>query len=366
MLPLFPSFLRVNAVRLETSSPLRFRLDVGVHPIGGIEVVVGEAGLYLLSLADGTRTLDECRARLATELSTPPDELDALLAELQRLGLIVDAAVHPSAMPQRKDRYSRHKLFYESVGHEGDEVQRRLAMKHVAVIGVGGIGTWLSYFLAAGGVGRLTLIDGDTIEDSNLTRQVLFQPGDVGRLKVEVAAERLRTLRPDLQVRTVAASIGDDTDLDAVIGGVDLMVMSGDSPANLMDILNTYSLRRSIPWSRCGYLHAVAKCGPLLVPGETACNTCFKGDLTRMPAGLPLISDVNARFQVPSFGPVNGIAASIQAKEALAWLGGLADLQASKGTICLYDTLRNESKKLAVAANADCPDCGAARRRARA
>jgi bacteriocin biosynthesis cyclodehydratase domain-containing protein len=366
MLPLFPSFLRINGVTLASEAPLRFRLDVGVHAIGGIETVVCEAGLYLLSLADGTRTLADCALSLRTELGTDEATLQTVLDDLIRQGLIVDAAAHASALPRRKDRYSRHKLFFESVGHDGDAVQARLAGKHVAVIGVGGIGTWLSYFLAAGGVGALTLIDGDTIEDSNLPRQVLFQPGDVGRAKVEVAAERLTTLRPDLRLRTVARAIDDDTDLDAAIGAVDLMVMSGDSPAHLMDILNTYSLRRGIPWSRCGYLHAVAKCGPLLVPGKTACNTCFKGQLTRMPANLPLIADVNARFQVPSFGPVNGIAASIQAKEAIAWLGGLTGLQASKATICLYDTLRNESKKLSVAADPACPDCGAAPRRARA
>ena len=93
-------------------------------------------------------------------------------------------------------RYSRH-LVLPEVGPEG---QRRLKGSSVVVVGVGGLGTPAAIHLAAAGVGRIGLVDGDTVEMSNLQRQFLFREADVGRRKVEVAAEKLRQVNPNVEV----------------------------------------------------------------------------------------------------------------------------------------------------------------------
>ena len=98
--------------------------------------------------------------------------------------------------PDRLDRFARHIVLPE-VGGAG---QAALAGAHVVVVGMGGIGCPALQYLAGAGVGRLTLIDSDTIEVSNLQRQVLFTPNDVGRAKAEAAAEWVRQFDPALAV----------------------------------------------------------------------------------------------------------------------------------------------------------------------
>ena len=101
----------------------------------------------------------------------------------------------PLTAPEAQ-RYSRH-LVLPEVGPEG---QRRLKGSSVVVVGVGGLGTAAAVYLAAAGVGRIRLVDGDTVEMSNLQRQFLFREADIGRRKVEVAAERLRQVNPNVEI----------------------------------------------------------------------------------------------------------------------------------------------------------------------
>lgn len=171
-LPLLPAYLKVTSARLVQEEPPRFELRLAAHPATPHEqrAVVGAETLYVLSLADGDRTLEECLDRARLELGSERDcatELGGLVAR----GILVDGQTHPELRPNRRDRFSRHRLFYASVG-ASTSVQERLSAARVALIGVGGVGTWLSFLLGASGVGSLKLIDGDRIEESNLTRQM--------------------------------------------------------------------------------------------------------------------------------------------------------------------------------------------------
>src|SRR3546814_11308163 len=102
------------------------------------------------------------------------------------------------------DRYARHIVLRE-IGGEG---QKKLLSSHVAVIGAGGIGSPVIQYLAAGGVGRLTIIDDDVVTQSNLQRQTLFATVDVGAPKAERAAAAAVALNPDAQAHAVRARIG--------------------------------------------------------------------------------------------------------------------------------------------------------------
>lgn len=110
----------------------------------------------------------------------------------------------------------------------GDEGQRALADASIAIVGVGGLGCPVALYLAAAGVGKLTLIDADTVSVTNLHRQVLFGPPDVGQPKVLAAARRLEVIAPGCQVTIIPARVSTAT-ADAVLAGHDVIVDATDT-----------------------------------------------------------------------------------------------------------------------------------------
>lgn len=122
-------------------------------------------------------------------------------------------------------RYARH-LALVDVGEAG---QRALLTAHVALIGLGGLGALIAPYLAAAGVGRLTLIDFDEVSLSNLQRQPLYSVADLGRSKVEVAAERLDALNPEVAVRPLARPLEELAPVwEREVGEVDLLIDATD------------------------------------------------------------------------------------------------------------------------------------------
>src|ERR1700739_5145920 len=118
-----------------------------------------------------------------------------------KVGVPAARAVGKAAATLAKEevlRYSRH-LIMPEVGMEG---QLKLKAAKVLCIGTGGLGAPLGQYLAAAGVGRIGLVDFDKVDLTNLQRQILFSTNDVGRPKIEAAAERLRGLNPDIRVGT--------------------------------------------------------------------------------------------------------------------------------------------------------------------
>ena len=125
--------------------------------------------------------------------------------------------------PDQYDRYRRH-LTLPEVGLEG---QQALLASRVLLIGTGGLGCPLAQYLAAAGVGTLGLVDFDVVDASNLHRQVLYTTRDIGRPKTEVAAERVRAMNPDVDVRVHATRLTSENamdlfaDYDVVVDGTD-------------------------------------------------------------------------------------------------------------------------------------------------
>ncbi|MBI3321520.1 MAG: ThiF family adenylyltransferase, partial [Candidatus Omnitrophica bacterium] len=109
-------------------------------------------------------------------------------------------------------RYSRH-LIMPEVGLEG---QVKLRNAGILLIGAGGLGSPLGLYLAAAGIGRLGIVDFDTVDFTNLQRQIIHRTDDVGRLKVESAKERIQAINPDVEVRTSPAKLSRENVLDLV------------------------------------------------------------------------------------------------------------------------------------------------------
>ncbi|MEX0972383.1 MAG: ThiF family adenylyltransferase [Solirubrobacterales bacterium] len=218
------------------------------------------------------------------------------------------------------------------------EAQRRLARAHVAIVGVGGIGSVLLQHLAAAGVGRFSLLDPDVVAPGDLNRQYLFRRGDVGRPKVDAAAEAV----PDATVRRWRRAVGDRRDLDVLRAQPpDLLALAADSPLRALETIVAgfaadagVSLTMAATGLERGYW------GPTLIPGETACLSCWRADAD---AGLdPLQSAIASDPGIPtpfSFGPVNSLVASLLARDAVLLLAGASDVH-SRGARVVVKTRR--------------------------
>ncbi|OYX46601.1 MAG: hypothetical protein B7Y90_15185 [Alphaproteobacteria bacterium 32-64-14] len=124
-----------------------------------------------------------------------------------------------SLTPEQLERYARHIMLRE-IGGPG---QQKLLKAHVALVGLGALGGPAALYLAASGVGKLTLIDDDSVSLSNLQRQILFDTDDVGQPKTDVGARRLAAVNPGLNVETRAARLSPDNAAD-LLAGADIVV----------------------------------------------------------------------------------------------------------------------------------------------
>ncbi len=170
------------------------------------------------------------------------------------------------------DRYSRQ-IMLEEIGYQG---QLNLKSAKICVVGVGGLGNPITTRLAAMGVGKLRIVDRDVIELSNLHRQTMFDESDVGQVKVEVAAKKLKKLNPDVDIESLPISINDFTALDA-IEGCDVVIDALDS-VNARYALNKACVEKNIPFVT-GAAVGVSGQAFTILPGKSACYSCMFPEL---------------------------------------------------------------------------------------
>ena len=166
------------------------------------------------------------------------------------------------------DRYSRQ-VMLEEIGYEG---QLKLRNAKVCVVGVGGLGNPITSRLAAMGIGKLRIVDRDVIELSNLHRQTMFDEDDVGEIKVEAAAKKLKKLNPDIEIEALPVSVNDYTALE-VIEGCDVVVDALDS-VNARYSLNKACVTKNIPFVT-GAAVGVSGQAFTILPKQTACYHCM-------------------------------------------------------------------------------------------
>ncbi len=166
------------------------------------------------------------------------------------------------------DRYSRQVMLQE-IGYQG---QLKLKQARVCVVGVGGLGNPITTRLAAMGVGKIRIVDRDVIELSNLHRQTMFNEDDVGQVKVETAAKKLRKLNNDIIIEELPVSINDYTALD-VVDGCDVVIDALDS-VNARYSLNKACIEKKIPFVT-GAAVGVTGQTFTIIPSESACYHCL-------------------------------------------------------------------------------------------
>jgi len=253
-------------------------------------------------------------------------------------------------VPDDLSRYHRQMLL-SGVGEAG---QRRLLGAHAVIVGVGALGTVAADLLARAGVGRLTLIDRDVVELTNLQRQTLFTERDAreGRPKAVAAAERLREVNSLIRIEPVPTDLDGAHALDlltsAPLGAPDV-VLDGTDNFLTRYILNDACVRMGVPLVYAG---AVGWGGSQMtvVPGETACLRCIRPE----PPGAGETATCDS---AGVFAPVSAIVAAAQAADALRLLLGLRE--AGSGTLLSFDLQAGRRSRLNAASlrDPDCPCC---------
>lgn len=245
---------------------------------------------------------------------------------------------------QQLDRYARH-IVLRDIGGAG---QSKLLSAHVLLIGAGGIGCPAIQYLAAAGVGTLSVVDDDIISLSNLQRQVLYSAEQIGRAKVEAAKAAVIRLNPDVQFHAIRRRVDRDTSSE-ILTGVDAVIDGSDNFATRL-LVNDLCLAARVPLvsAAIGQFHGQIGTFTGWLP-DAPCYRCFVGD-----AHDPDDCDDCATQGV--LGAMCGLMGSFAAMEAIRVLTGFGDRAAGK--LHLLDGMKPAMRTITLPKDPACSSCG--------
>jgi adenylyltransferase/sulfurtransferase len=243
-------------------------------------------------------------------------------------------------------RYSRQ-IMLPQIDAEG---QQRLAEGRVLIIGLGGLGSAASIYLCAAGVGRLTLADFDKVDLSNLQRQIVHGTADIGRRKIDSAADRLRALNPDVHLALVDHAM-EGEELRETVASVDVVVDGSDNFRTRFAV-NEACVRAGTPLVSGAAIRFEAQISVFDPRNpDSPCYRCLYGE------------DATADLSCAANGvmaPLLGIVGSIQAAEAMKLIMGIG--RTLQGRLVLFDVLGMEWHSAVLNRDPDCPVCANDRR----
>lgn len=241
-------------------------------------------------------------------------------------------------------RYSRHILLPEL----GIDAQQKFAAAHALIVGTGGLGAPAAQFLAAAGLGTLTLCDADTVDLTNLQRQILFATTDVGTPKVDAAKARLSAINPEVRIETVPARVG-PAELAPLVAAADVV----------LDCSDNFATRHAVN-------RACVAAGKPLVSGAAI---RFDGQVAVFDSRNPASPCYHCLFgegeeieetrcaTMGVFAPLVGIIGTTQAAEALKLIAGVGETVT--GRLLLLDAYSMRWREVSISRDPACPVCGA-------
>lgn len=256
----------------------------------------------------------------------------------------------------KKSRYDRHLLYYDMVSSRAESIQEKISKSRIALVGMGGIGNWVSLGLIGAGFQEIKLIDFDKIELSNLTRQVLFDENDINKNKVDVAKEKLALKNSDTIISSQNLRVKNKEDLENSLKGMDFVILSADSPNQIHEWLDQATKNLNIPYLNAGYRDGIGVVGPMTIHSKTSCYECHKRE-NRLNERFKFQDKIEKRYQAPSFGPVNAIVSNIAVLELLKYLGEFGELRSLDREININALDLSISEK-AYSRDEECRHCG--------
>ena len=239
-------------------------------------------------------------------------------------------------------RYARH-FSLKECGYKGQE---RILESKVLIVGAGGLGSPVALYLAAAGVGEIGIIDGDSVDLSNLQRQILHTTAEIGAPKIESAAKKLTALNPSVKVTPYHAMLNAQNALE-IFKNYDVIVDGCDNFATKF-LINDACVLLQKPYSYGGILRFSGQ-SMSIRPGESACYACI------FDAPPPEGSVPNCA-QAGVFGAIAGMLGTIQAAEVLKIITGIGEPLYNQ--LLSFDSLSMEFRKIKLKKNLTCRVCG--------
>ncbi|MDY6932968.1 MAG: HesA/MoeB/ThiF family protein [Spirochaetota bacterium] len=236
---------------------------------------------------------------------------------------------------KEQERY-RRQILVDDIGIEGQE---KLQRSSILISGAGGLGSPISYYLAAAGVGNLRIVDHDEVSLSNLNRQILYLDRDIGRKKASAAQEKMQELNPSINIEGVVGTITEDNvikllhDCDIILDALD------NFPTRYL--LNQAALNMNIPYIYGG-IYGLEGALTTMIPGETACLRCI------FPVAPP--STIT-----PVLGTTSGIIGCLQAMEAIKLIVGIGKLLTNR--LMVFDGINMKFREVKLNRNTQCQSC---------
>jgi adenylyltransferase/sulfurtransferase len=241
------------------------------------------------------------------------------------------------------NRYERQMLI-KQIGEEG---QKKLSNSTVGIVGAGGLGSPILYYLAAAGVGNLRIVDFDTLDISNLNRQILHNENRIGQNKAESAYQTLRELNSAINILHLGKKIS-ESNIEEVFSGCDLLIDAVDNIETRL-LINKFSIETKIP-AIFGAVEGYEGYFYFYNPKseEAPCYTCY----------FP--NSINAeKKKIPIIGATAGVIGAWQASESIKYLTG----QKMENQLVSIDLKNNYIQKIPLKKRLDCPECGEGERK---
>ncbi|MBZ4686989.1 MAG: sulfur-carrier protein adenylyltransferase/sulfurtransferase [Clostridia bacterium] len=236
------------------------------------------------------------------------------------------------------ERYRRQVIIPE-VGKAG---QQKLLDAKVLVVGAGGLGSPVLYYLAAAGIGTLGIVDSDSVDITNLQRQILHRTDDLGREKVVSAKEKLNSLNPDVKIITYNLRL-DRYNAKEIIGEYDIIVTAVDN-FQTRYILNDACIELNKPLVEGG-IRGFDGTLITIIPGKGPCYRCI------FPHNVDL-----EKGELGVMGAAPGIIGSLQALEVIKLVLGIG--KPLSGRMLFFDGLEGNFSEIEISRNEECPVCG--------
>jgi len=240
-------------------------------------------------------------------------------------------------------RYSRH-ILLDAIGIEGQE---RILATHALIIGAGGLGSPVALYLASAGIGKITLVDDDTVDFTNLQRQILHVQSRVGMAKAESGKQALTAINPTVDVVPVQKRLA-GAELDALVATADIV----------LDCTDNFSTRHAINRACVHHKKPLVSGAAIRFDGQISVYDLRRDDAPCYHCLFPEAEDVEeVRCAVMGvLAPLTGIIGSMQATEALKLAAGIG--QSLNGRLLLLDALDMEWRSVKFRKDPDCAVCG--------
>ncbi len=241
-------------------------------------------------------------------------------------------------------RYARH-LLLDEIGIEGQE---RLLASHALIVGAGGLGSPVAMYLAAAGVGQITLVDDDHVDLTNLQRQIAHTTARVGQLKVKSATQAVRELNPDTVVHPLAERLDDPERVQQLVNAADVVVDCTDNFA-IRILLNAVCVQARKPLVSGAAIRFEGQVSVFdLRDADSPCYACL------FPDAADEVAPINCAT-MGVFSPLVGMVGTVQAAEALKLLAQAGALLT--GRLLRVDALHAEWRTVHVRKDPQCPVC---------